>query len=141
MATNTFYNQTRQELKDCSIIFYFLVLLNNRKRQPLATIDDKMTKRRPNHNRLSLLKMAHATRTFWTQAEALEFIAERQKNEKYIDSVNMRNILKNTILYFIRVKFYIYSLSNHNQLENDDIKLPILICLFMNISKFYLFSL
>ncbi|CAF3940837.1 unnamed protein product [Rotaria sp. Silwood2] len=24
--------------------------------------------------------MAHATRTFWTQAEALEFITERQKN-------------------------------------------------------------
>jgi hypothetical protein len=99
MATNTFYNPKRQELKDCSIIFYFLILFNNRKRQPLANIDDKMTKRRPNHNRLSLLKMAHTTRTFWTQAEALEFIAERQKNEKYIDSVNMRNILKKLFFF------------------------------------------
>jgi hypothetical protein len=25
------------------------------------------------------MKMAHATRTFWSQAEALEFISERQK--------------------------------------------------------------
>jgi hypothetical protein len=29
--------------------------------------------------------MAHATRTFWTQAEALEFIVERQNN---VNSVN-----------------------------------------------------
>ncbi|CAF1066297.1 unnamed protein product [Rotaria sordida] len=63
METNTFYNQTKRRL-------------------PLANIDDSMTRKRHNHNRLSLIKMAQATRTFWTQAEALEFINERQKNEK-----------------------------------------------------------
>ncbi len=68
-----------------------------RKRQPLADIDDRMTKRRSDHNRLPLFKMAHATRTFWTQAEALEFIAERQKNEKNINSVSMRNLFKKKI--------------------------------------------
>jgi hypothetical protein len=70
-------------------VFCF-VLLINRKRQPLATIDDEMTKRRPNNNQVTLLKMAHATRTFWTQAEAFEFIAERQRNEKNINSVNTK---------------------------------------------------
>lgn len=58
----------------------------NRKRQPLANIDETITKRRPNSNKLTLLKLAHATRTFWTQAEALEYINERQK----IDTVNIR---------------------------------------------------
>ncbi|CAF3799974.1 unnamed protein product [Rotaria sordida] len=66
-------------LHNCSIICFFLF---NRRRLPLANIDDSMTRKRPNHNRLSLIKMAQATRTFWTQAEALEFINERQKNEK-----------------------------------------------------------
>ena len=65
--------------------------MKNRKRRPLADIDDSMTRKRSNHNRLTLTKMAHATRTFWTQAEALEFIAERQKNEKTIDLVNTLN--------------------------------------------------
>lgn len=71
--------------------------MNNRKRQPLANINDKITTRHPNHNRLPLIKIAHATRTFWTQAEALEFIAERQKIEKKINLVNMRYILKKLI--------------------------------------------
>jgi hypothetical protein len=65
-----------------------------RKRQPLGNIDDSMTKRRPNQNRPTLLKMAHATRTFWTQGEALEFIAERQKKEKIINSVIMKKYLE-----------------------------------------------
>ncbi len=60
-----------------------------RKRQPLANIDASMTKRRPDQNRPTLLKMAHATRTFWTQHEALAFIAERQRKEKNINSVIM----------------------------------------------------
>ena len=30
------------------------------------------------------MKMAHATRTFWTQAEALDFIAEKQKNNNSV---------------------------------------------------------
>jgi hypothetical protein len=38
-----------------------------------------MKKHQDNNHRLSLMKMAHATKTFWTQAEALEFITERQK--------------------------------------------------------------
>jgi hypothetical protein len=33
------------------------------------------------------MKMAQATRTFWSQAEALEFITEKQKND---NSVNDR---------------------------------------------------
>ncbi len=54
----------------------------NRKRQPLINVDDSlMKKHRENTHQLSLMKMAHATRTFWTQAEALEFITERQKIE------------------------------------------------------------
>ncbi len=61
-----------------------------RKRQPLANIDASMTKRRPDQNRPTLLKMAHATRTFWTQNEALAFIAERQRKEKNINSVIMK---------------------------------------------------
>jgi hypothetical protein len=65
--------------------------LINRKRLPLADIDDSMTRKRANHNRLSLMKMAHATRTFWTQAEALEYIAERQKNHKTINTVKIQN--------------------------------------------------
>ncbi len=73
----------------------FCFFLENRKRQPLANIDDSMTKKCRNNNRPTLLKMAHATRTFWTQAEALEFIAERQKKEKIMDTVNMRDIFEN----------------------------------------------
>jgi hypothetical protein len=80
------------------------------------------------------MKMAHATRTFWTQAEALEFIAERQKD---VNSVNRsKNDYLFVFLFFISVKFCIYSLLNHNRMEHDDIKLLILIFLFMNISKF-----
>ena len=43
-------------------------------------------KKRQDINRLSLMKMAHATRTFWTQAEALQFIADRQNNDNSVDS-------------------------------------------------------
>jgi hypothetical protein len=58
-------------------MFFFV---ENRKRQPLVNLDDSwMKKRQENHHQLSLMKMAHATKTFWTQAEALEFITERQK--------------------------------------------------------------
>ncbi len=75
--------------------------MKNRKRPPLADIDDSVARKRSNHNRLTLMKMAHATRTFWTQAEALEFIAERQRNEKNINSVNK---LKKEF-FFIRFSF------------------------------------
>ncbi|CAF0928535.1 unnamed protein product [Adineta ricciae] len=67
MASNSFYNQSK-------------------KRRPLADIDDSITRKRSNQNRLSLIKMAHATRTFWTQAEALEYITERQKNKRSINA-------------------------------------------------------
>ena len=63
----------------------------------LAHIDHSKTRKRPDHNRLTLTKMAQATRTFWTQAEALEFIAERQKNEHNINSGNIYDILLTTI--------------------------------------------
>ncbi len=54
--------------------------MENRKRQPLVHVEDSLLKKhRQNNHRLSLMKMAHATRTFWSQAEALEFISERQK--------------------------------------------------------------
>jgi hypothetical protein len=47
-----------------------------------VNVDDSwMKKRQENYQQLSLMKMAHATKTFWTQAEALEFITERQKND------------------------------------------------------------
>ena len=118
------------------IIFVFFSLLKNRKRLPLADIDESMTKKRSNNNRLSLIKMAHATRTFWTQAEALEFIAERQKSDKMINTVNMnKNLLRMFKFCFVRMKFYIYSLLNLNQMDDDDIKSLILISSFMNISK------
>ncbi|CAF2514445.1 unnamed protein product [Rotaria sp. Silwood2] len=45
--------------------------------------------------------MAHATRTFWTQAEALEFITERQKNN---NSVNHRFF--SSLIYGKRVYFF-----------------------------------
>jgi hypothetical protein len=48
--------------------------------------------------------MVHATRTFWSQAEALEFISKRQKK------------------LIVQKKFYIYSVLNHNQKVNVDIK-------------------
>jgi hypothetical protein len=38
-----------------------------------------MNKHQDNNHRLSLMKMAQATRTFWSQSEALDFIANRQK--------------------------------------------------------------
>ncbi len=80
---------------------FFFSLSKNRKRLPLADIAESMTRKRVNNNRLSLIKMAHATKTFWTQAEALEFIAERQRNEKNINSVNK---LKKEF-FFIRFSF------------------------------------
>ncbi|CAM4775561.1 unnamed protein product [Rotaria magnacalcarata] len=62
MNSDTFYNQTR-------------------KRHPLVNVDDSLTKKRlENSHQLSLMKMAYTTRTFWSQAEALEFMMERQKN-------------------------------------------------------------
>ena len=79
MASNSFYNQSRQERRaneKNDIISSFV----RRKRRPLGDVDDSWAKKRPDKHRLSLTKMAHATRTFWTQAEALEFIAQRQKN-------------------------------------------------------------
>ncbi|CAF5188562.1 unnamed protein product, partial [Rotaria magnacalcarata] len=51
------------------------------KRHPLVNVDDSLTKKRlENNHQLSLMKMAYTTRTFWSQAEALEFMMERQKN-------------------------------------------------------------
>jgi hypothetical protein len=100
-----------------------------------------MTKRRPDPNRPTLLKMAHATRTFWTQNEALQFIIDRQKKEKAINSVIMKSIssekLIRSFLFFIREKSYICSVLNHNRVEHDDIRLLISIFSFMNISKFH----
>lgn len=63
------------------------VFFDRRKRQPLANIDQRSTKKCPDPNRLSLFKMAHATRTFWTQNDALEFIAERQKKSDSLFAV------------------------------------------------------
>ncbi len=54
--------------------------MENRKRQALANVDDSLIKKhQENNHQLSLMKMAHATKTFWSQAEALEFISEKQK--------------------------------------------------------------
>jgi hypothetical protein len=50
----------------------------DRKRRALGNIDESWTAKRSESSRLSLMKMAHATQTFWTQAEALEFISKRQ---------------------------------------------------------------
>ncbi len=48
------------------------------------------------------MKMAQATRTFWSQAEALEFITEKQKND---NSVNDRFFLmidrKTSFVFFL----------------------------------------
>jgi hypothetical protein len=80
MATNnTFYNQTRQ---DGRFKCFFFNNENNssseyRKRQALD--ENVLKNHRENNHRLSLMKMAQATRTFWSQTEALDFIADRQK--------------------------------------------------------------
>ena len=58
-----------------------------------------MTRKRPNFTRVTLMKMAHATRTFWTQAEALEFITERQKNENNVNIENIGNIFIYVFLF------------------------------------------
>ena len=75
MAMNTFYNQTRQErnkMKSLTNEFF-----ESRKRHAL---DEKLLKNhQENTHRVSLMKMANATRTFWTQKDALEFINARQK--------------------------------------------------------------
>lgn len=71
------------------MLFFFF---NRRKRQPLENIDQRLTKRIPDPNRPSLFKMAHATRTFWTQNDALEFIAERQNKSYSIFSVIIHSI-------------------------------------------------
>lgn len=60
-----------------------------RKRAPLNVIDQNERRKSFKDNRVSLIKLAHATRTFWTQAEALEYIDQRQKNSK-----NQHHVIK-----------------------------------------------
>ena len=76
MATNTtFYNPNRQELTMNSIILF--VFLEYRKRRAL---DERLIRNhQENTHRMSLMKMAHATRTFGIQSDALAFIEKRQK--------------------------------------------------------------
>lgn len=45
----------------------------------------------PDENRLPLIKMARTTRTFWTQNEAMEYMAARQNEEKLQNLVNCSN--------------------------------------------------
>lgn len=78
MATNTtFYNPNRQDLTMNSMIMFFVFLLECRKRRAL---DERLIgNHQENTHRMSLMKMAHATRTFGIQSDALEFIEKRQK--------------------------------------------------------------
>jgi len=54
---------------------------STKKRFALNSIDGNRTTKTFKANRISLMKMAQTTRTFPTQAEALQFIVQRQKNE------------------------------------------------------------
>ena len=96
MATKNFYNENRHEqkktqLKKIIASLFFLLFRRRRKRRSLESQveeSNNLTKKVKEKNVVSLVKMAQATRTFWTQAEALEFLTERQKIN---NSVNRRN--------------------------------------------------
>ncbi len=64
------------------------------------------------------MKMAQATRTFWSQAEALEFITEKQKND---NSVNDRFLLmidrKTSFVFFLCQEEILYLFSFESQPE------------------------
>lgn len=74
-------DKARNDIELYRIVSFFLYI--NRKRQVLANVNECLVKKtRETNHQLSLMKMACATRTFWSQAEALEFITERQKDDK-----------------------------------------------------------
>ena len=50
-------------------------------------------KKRPDKNRIPLIKMAQATRTFWSQDEALKFMTRRQKQEKIMPTVIQNRLI------------------------------------------------
>lgn len=60
------------------IFIRMIFFLECRKRRAL---DERVRRNHPdNSHRMSLMKMAHATRTFGIQSDALDFIEKRQKN-------------------------------------------------------------
>ena len=63
------------------------VRISIRKRPALRLIDDNAKRRFSKSNEISLVKMAQTTRTFSTQTEALEYMTQRQKNERNLCAV------------------------------------------------------